>query len=438
VILFYFLILLLPLTTHPLWTRTMAGVTPIKALGLMIAVCALVHFFRRNESPRFFSAWQARLYGLLLVIAAVSLAANGQDFELRREMLQIYVSLGLLFFVTLVLIDSLQCLRYVLLAMIAATAVASLYVLREWQVYHNIYPGLRPGGVSGDCNYFAASALITLPMAYYFWRSTARTWVRLLCVASIWLTLVAMLLGASRGGFLGLLAGLLMIIWRSRAKLRNLVLVSLTIGPLVLLAPSSPLRRLLQPDYADNLGSDIRIVLWRAGWRMIQEHPLFGVGLGNFAHMSGVYEDRSALYGTVTDKVQGLACNAFLELGAELGLIGLLVFVGILVTTYISLGRVRQRTGGAKANLLNMAATSMQVGLVAFSVSLMFLSGQYLKPFWMLLFLSMCLPVLEAQQRRKLRKREPAKKETEHSQPEPELWYAATAVLGTVGNELVR
>lgn len=428
-ILYYFLILLLPLTTHPLWTRTMAGVTPIKALGLMIAVYALVYFFRRQESPQLFGTWQARCYGLMLATGAISLLFNVRDADVVRDMLQIYVSLGLLFFATVVLVDSMARLRYVLLTMIASTALASLYVLREWQVYHNVYPGLRPGGVSGDCNYFAASALVTMPMAFYYWRSTSRTSISFLCLSSMGLSLVAMLLGASRGGFLGLLAGLLMIIWRSRAKIRNIALISLTVGPIVFLVPLSPLRRLLHPDYADNLGADVRIVLWRAGWRMIQAHPLFGVGLGNFTRTSPLFEDQSAFYGTVNDKVQGLACNAFLELGAELGLIGLLLFIGILVATYISLGRVRRRTAG-KPNLLHMAATSMQVALVAFSVSLVFLSGQYLKPFWMLVFLSMCLPALEAQQRRQRRRRESEKERAERPLAETEVSYEPAAVLG--------
>ena len=205
-ILYYFLILLLPLTTHPLWTRTMAGVTPIKALGLMIAIYALIYFFRRKESPRLFGTWQARCYGLMLAMGALSLLVNVRDADVVRDMLQIYVSLGLLFFATVVLVDSVQRVRYVLLTMIASTALASLYVLREWQVYHNVYPGLRPGGVSGDCNYFAASALVTLPMAYYYWRSTSRAWISVLCLSSMGLSLVAMMLGASRGGFLGLLA----------------------------------------------------------------------------------------------------------------------------------------------------------------------------------------------------------------------------------------
>lgn len=429
-ILYYFLILLLPLTTHPLWTRTMAGVTPIKALGLMIAIYALIYFFRRKESPRLFGTWQARCYGLMFAMGALSLLVNVRDADVVRDMLQIYVSLGLLFFATVVLVDSVQRVRYVLLTMIASTALASLYVLREWQVYHNVYPGLRPGGVSGDCNYFAASALVTLPMAYYYWRSTSRAGISVLCLSSMGLSLVAMMLGASRGGFLGLLAALLMIVWRSRAKIRNIALISLTVGPIVFLVPSSPLRRLLHPDYADNLGADVRIVLWRAGWRMMQAHPLFGVGLGNFTRMSPLFEDQSAFYGTVNDKVQGLACNAFLELGAELGLIGLLLFVSILVATYLSLGRVRRRTAG-KPNLLHMAANSMQVALVAFSVSLVFLSGQYLKPFWMLVFLSMCLPALEAQQRRQRRRAAEAEKErAERAQPEPEDSLEPAAILG--------
>jgi hypothetical protein len=71
----------------------------------------------------------------------------------------------------------------------------------------------------------------------------------------------------------------------------------------------------------------------------------------------------------------------------------------------------------------------MQVALVAFSVSLVFLSGQYLKPFWMLVFLSMCLPALEAQQRRQ-RRRAAEKESAERPLPETEDSFEPAAILG--------
>jgi O-antigen ligase len=430
VIIFYLLLLILPLTTHPLWTGAIAGVTPIKALGLIIAMYAAGYFFMRKEYPQPLSTWQGRLFLLLNAIGAISLVVRVSNPAVVANMMQIYISIDLLFFATVVLIDSQRRLRYVLLSMIASMSWASFYVLREWQVYHNVYPGLRPGGVSGDCNYFASSALITLPMAYYFWRASSRSWITILCLSSIGMSLMAMMLGASRGGFLGLLAGLLMIIWRSKAKIRNMIVIATTVGPIVFLMPSSPLQRLVHPDYADHLGADIRIMLWKAGWRMIQEHPLFGVGLGNFLGMTGVYVDRTMFYGTATEKMQGLACNSFLELTAELGIIGLTVFIGILVATYFSLDRVRRRTADGQPNLLNLAANSLQVSLVSFSVSIIFLSGQYLKVFWMLVFLSMCLPALEAQQRRERRRRELAKEQEAVPQQETEFAFAPPPFLG--------
>jgi putative inorganic carbon (hco3(-)) transporter len=127
--------------------------------------------------------------------------------------------------------------------------------------------------------------------------------------------------------------------------------------------------------------------------------------------------------------MQGLACNAFLELAAELGIIGLLVFVGILVATYLSLERVRRQTAGGKPNLLNIAADALQVALVSFSVSLVFLSGEYIKTFWMLVFLSMCLPALQPEQR-KMQRRRPPQRTRATSSAEAELPYSGVPVLG--------
>jgi len=90
--------------------------------------------------------------------------------------------------------------------------------------------------------------------------------------------------------------------------------------------------------------------------------------------------------------VNRIAHNAYVEIGAELGLPGLFVFLGILFFSYRTLGRVRVRAFRAKQPFIWQTALGLQAGLVGAAVAIFFVSGQYQKLLWLAIFLSMCMP----------------------------------------------
>jgi hypothetical protein len=79
-----------------------------------------------------------------------------------------------------------------------------------------------------------------------------------------------------------------------------------------------------------------------------------------------------------------------------MGLPALLVFLGILFFSYLTLGRVRVRAIRARQPFVWQAALGLQAGLLGSAVAIFFVSGQYQKLLWLAIFLSMCIPALEA------------------------------------------
>jgi hypothetical protein len=79
-----------------------------------------------------------------------------------------------------------------------------------------------------------------------------------------------------------------------------------------------------------------------------------------------------------------------------MGLPALLVFLGILFFSYLTLGRVRVRAIRARQPFVWQAALGLQSGLVGAAVAIFFVSGQYQKLLWLAIFLSTCMPALEA------------------------------------------
>jgi len=225
------------------------------------------------------------------------------------------------------------------------------------------------GGTSYVDALKAKSALVCVPLAFYLMLERRPRWERLYCLACLILTLLAVTLAASRGGFLGLAIALLYVVWRSRQRVRNLVLACALLLPLSLAAPSSPVERFLHPKRGETRAVENRKALWEAGLKMIWANPVLGIGLGNFKALVGQYAERE-------ETPERMAHNSYLEIAAETGLPGFLVFLGVLFWSFRTLEQVRRRTLRSSPSLLHQAALGIQGVLLGFSVAIFFISGQ--------------------------------------------------------------
>jgi O-antigen ligase len=378
----------MPLSNHRIWGAVVGDATVFKYVGALCVLYAALHLSARRNFPSFFATWQARLFAVFFLIATISYFAHYVPRPWEFSPLLSYASFLLLFFVTLTVVDSLRRLRWVLLVAIGSVAFASLYMIREWQTALAVYgPSYRPGWVVGDPNYFTISALLCLPLAFYLMLERRSLWERWFCLGCLIVTLAAVTLGASRGGFLGLVVAFLFVVWHSRRRLRNLALVSALVLPLSFASPASPVKRLLHPTHSDVEAEGNRLVAWNAGLGMIRAHPLAGIGLDNFKILMPLYADPKA-------RVDTIAHNVYVEIAAEMGVPGLLVFLAILYFSYHTLQQTSRRLQGSGPQFLRQVALGLQAGLVGCAVALFFVSGQYQKLLWLMVFLSMCLPSL--------------------------------------------
>jgi O-antigen ligase len=382
-ILFYFLVTTMPFLEPPVLHR-LAGDATFRLVGALCGLYAGLQLSQRKVFPRYFATWQSRFMVLFYLIATASFLAKG----ITHNYWVTCTSYMVLFFVTLTVVDSLQRLRWVLNSAVAAIAWGSAWVLLEWIRYRHVLGVFRPGYSLGDPNYFASAAVLILPFVFLRMLSREQVrWEKWFYGGTLLVAAVALTLCASRGGFLGLMGGFLVAIWRSRHRARNLVIVGLLGLVPALALPNSPLLRLWRPSYSEETSNAYRVAAWQAGIQMVRAHPLVGVGLGNFKIVMPDYTEPGVMH-------QSIAHNSYVEVAAEMGIPQLMVFLAVLFSSLRSFSQVRRKVQQPGPRLLYDAAVGLQAGLLGHALAAIAFSAEYQKLFWLVLCLSMCLPAL--------------------------------------------
>jgi O-antigen ligase len=392
-ILFYILVFISPMANHPFFEAPFAGLTVVKWLGIICCGYASLRLSSRGTSPAFFKSWEIRFFLALLVVATVSYVTMGRTGSLTFNPIWMYFNYLPLFFTTMCVVDTHERLQNTLLAAIAGEVLASLYVIREFQA--SAGTNLRPGYIAGDANYFATCLLLVLPMTAFFVKMKGSRWQRYLCAASLLTMLVAFTLASSRGGLVGLCVVILYVMVYSRPLRSAAIAIGILLLPMLLFSPASPLLRMLHPSYGDYVGAQVRREFWSAGLDMISNHPLTGIGLGNFTAQS---------LSAVAEGFKGIACNTFLEVAAELGIPGFLAYCAVLGAALFSAGKLRREGKNTNDSRLQYIGQAMQAGLLGFAVAAVFVSAEYQKPFWIMTSLTATVPRLlrDARQRNQL------------------------------------
>ncbi|MHB8539962.1 MAG: O-antigen ligase family protein [Candidatus Acidiferrales bacterium] len=382
-IFFYFLMFASPFYHHPFFDRGFGTFTVVKGIGAVCAIFALFYLFSKGRSPNYLGTTRAKVFLVLCAWGLISWAKAGAMRDWAADPAFSYFSFLILFFVTLTIVDTPKKIWWSLLSALAGVAFGALYMIREFQKYHSMYADLRPSAVVGDPNYYTLAALLVLPVAYYWVRGVTEKFYRLAILGMLFLVSVAVALAASRGGLLGLMVGTAFLVWQSRNRVRNSAILFMLIALPMLLVPRSPLKRLLHPDYADTEGTATREKAWRAGLKMVETKPLTGIGLGLYKPLLGEYSGDPNFH--------QIAHNSYLEIAAEQGIPALLLFLWVLWETFRALSRTRKITVRSKDHFLFPMAAGLQCGILGCMVGDLFLSAEYLKLFWIVVFLSIPL-----------------------------------------------
>jgi O-antigen ligase len=221
-------------------------------------------------------------------------------------------------------------LRLLLLLVLGVSIYLSITAINDYRAgvfatgaaeTHDLRIGGRIKGLFENSNDLALHLVSMIPIAVALGLSGRNPFKKLVYFGVTALMVGAVIISFSRGGFIGLVAASFVLVRRLGRKNRVATTGALVFAVIIFLAvaPGAYSSRLstIFNSAADLTGSSSQRteVLKRSVWVALR-YPLFGVGIGNFRHKSPRNLETH---------------NAYTQVGAELGLTAMVVYIMFLV-----------------------------------------------------------------------------------------------------------
>jgi O-antigen ligase len=369
--------------------------------ALVSAALAVGLFLLQQSGPRqvtrLRSATTACVLGLLLW-AALSVPGALSVGVAFRFLTDFFVKTVIMYIVIAGCMRSVRDVERLVFVYFAATAVYAAVVLvrfqlgggDDWRLSH-LY--------DYDANDFATLIGTAMPLGLYFVLTGRRPLSRLLCAAGLVVLAVGDIRSGSRGGFLALLAVAGFVLFRfttmpARSRVAGLAVIVAVVCFTASDRYWEQMQTVLNPHEDYNTTTETgRVKIWERGMGYMASNPVLGVGAANFPVAEGTISPMAnrAEYGRGVR--WGAAHNSFVQVGAELGIPGLVFFVGAIVTALLALKRVARSALRIGAGALRVArlAQSLMAAVVGFAVGGLFLSLGYSDMLYTLLGLAVGL-----------------------------------------------
>ena len=372
-----------------------SNLTIIKLAGLVLAGAVAARSLRSGGvAANLFRdhPWLAWLAVALGVWATASMmwALQAATAETNAERL---IEGLVLIFVVYGSVRSVADLRLVLWAFMAGALLAAVYGLIHGSTNPNAATRLS-GGI-GDPNELAAALVPSIAFAVALYATARRRSGRVLVVGCAAVVCPALFLTQSRGGLLAFTAMVVVtVLFERRLRARALVLAavvaSVGVAYFTLFASASAAARIQSPG--DGTG---RVDLWSVAMSMARNHPLAGVGMGNFPAAAPAYTPGSISLPRFdlilfTPEVTH---NTYLQTLAELGVVGLTVLAGLTGGALVVAVRAIRRAPDAPEEAAWLARATV-IAAVGMFTAYFFFSAQFEKQLWLIVGLLAAIPVV--------------------------------------------
>jgi probable O-glycosylation ligase (exosortase A-associated) len=351
------------------------GDFPIVKIIAILAPIAYI-FERRDGKDKFFSrAIESKMILLIGALGVIFTPIAVSPHDSWHTLTEAFFKVIIIFELLLLVVNQKKQLRSLFNLVTLSLTLMSIVAVKNYLSGEFTLRGERIAGIVGGMfsnpNDLAIALNMAWPIALILAITAKERRKKIFYVLCIGVMMLAIITTFSRAGFISLMAAGALVVWKlgRGRRISTTLASSLLFGCFLVAAPGNYTHRLLtiiNVERDETGSSQERQQLLERGVDLAIRHPLIGVGMSNFH----IY--------TAQDKV---AHNSYVEIAAELGLIGLVAYLIILFSSLRRMNRIEKEVAlnpdpGLRET--RYYAIGVQGALIAYAVGSFFASIEYL------------------------------------------------------------
>jgi len=290
-------------------------------------------------------------------------------------------------------------IQYISYYIIAVTSIRTLFqlvfLLDVWlvSIMHTCFHAIMQGGLLwgsswwSDENQVSLLASYAISWAFALLINYKKNIIKRVCyAAAIVFYVTATIVSISRGGALTMFAAGFGCWLIFKHKTRNIVIILLAAICVVSFAPEEFFQEIKTLEQGTQESTaNARIYFWGMAFKMFQDNPFFGVGVGNYPLMQKYYDTEDRVTGR-----QMVAHSTPMQWLAEYGLVGSVLLIALnfsLIKIWIDNKALFAAKGQAKYRQIEVLTGlnhAFLISLLCFWIGAMFITVDIYPIFWII------------------------------------------------------
>jgi O-antigen ligase len=378
-----------------------AAVASLRPALSLIAISGLLIALNPSRlSSAAFRTWPARVVAALVVLALISVPFGLSMGNSAKFLLDVYFRVLFVYLIVASIWNTPRTISYLVWAFVIAVSILCWQAIVVFELGAGMGDQLRLNDLyTYDSNDLGVLLLMGIPLSVTVFEAS-KSWGKLFGLLVLLATGVAIARTGSRGTFVGLIGlAASFIVWARHIPLsRRVVSVVVVVAALAAAAPQGyweQMRSLQNPTEDYNWDSESgRRQLAQRGVEYMFRYPLTGLGVNNFTKAEWQISSMAEQVGRRKGIRGKAAHNTWIQIGSELGVTGLVLWLLLVFGTMWAVARTRKqlpvawKRGPPAQRLLYSLSFTLPLAIWAFAVPSTFVSHAYMDPMYFLAALS--------------------------------------------------